>query len=140
MNVLERRRFKRYAIYHPLEFKMDNDEPRIGSITLNLSEAGALISAKSEICPQERVIIRIDLARHEFFLRSRVIHVQNEMDEELHNFGIELLDTNPYFAQCFYREIESLMLYQRLYAEEAGKEVSLAEASLKWYRTPYPWM
>jgi len=39
----------------------------------------------------------------------------------------------------FYEELEGIMFFQKRYSEELGKEVSLTEASMKWYRSSPIW-
>lgn len=130
----DRRRYSRYPIYCPIQFKRENGHPREASVTINLSEGGALISAPSLIESPESMIIRISMCNEEFFIRSRVVHVQNGSDTGVYNVGIEFVDTPAEYRERFYEELEAMMLYQREYINETGQAISLAEASVRWYR------
>lgn len=130
----DRRRYNRYPIYCPIQFKCQDNKPREASVTINLSEGGALISTPTSIQAPETMIIKITMNNEEFFIRSRVVHVQYGKDTGLYNIGIEFIDTPVEFRERFYEELEAIMLYQRQFLDRTGKEISLAEASVRWYR------
>jgi len=136
IEVNERRRFRRYPIYCPIEYKCENEEPRGASITLNLSEGGALITTKHEISPDTRLIIKMVLRGEIFFVRAKVVHVQYARDEGLYNVGVEFTQSTFNFTRKFYEEMEAIMLYQRQCSRETGRPISIAEASMKWYGAP----
>lgn len=129
----DRRRFTRYPIYCPIQFKCEDRAPREASVTINLSEGGALISTQKMLESPENMIIRINMKNEEFFIRSRVVHVQCGPEEGVYNVGVEFLDAPLQFRERFYEELEAMMLYQREQMNIAGRDVSLAEASVKWY-------
>ena len=130
----DRRRFNRYPIYCPIQFKCQDNQPREASVTINLSEGGALISTHRELQTPDTMIVKIVMKDEEFFIRSRIVHVQYGPDNGLYNIGIEFIDTPVEFRNRFYEELEAIMLYQRQYLDETGRELSLAEASVRWYR------
>lgn len=136
----ERRRFKRYPIYCPIQYKSPDSPPQEPSISLNISEGGALISVNRKLDEMAGIIIRIFLKNEEFFIRSRVVHVQRFSDKDPYNVGVEFLDRTPGFSMRFYEELETIMFYQKSYSEEMGKDISLAEASMKWYRNSPAWV
>ena len=136
IEVNERRRFRRYPIYCPIEYKCENEEPRGASITLNLSEGGALITTKHEISPDTGIIIKMVLRGEIFFVRAKVVHVQYTRDEGLYNVGVEFRQNTFNFTRKFYEEMEAIMLYQRQCSRETGRPISIAEASMKWYGAP----
>lgn len=130
----DRRRFSRYPVYCPIQFKCEGGNPRETSVTINLSEGGALISSQRLIESPDVMIIKINMCNEEFFIRSRVVHMQYGSDTGIYNVGIEFLDTPNDFRERFYGELEAMMLYQREYINQTGQEISLAEASVRWYR------
>ena len=133
MDTIDRRRYKRYSIYCPIEYKSEDETPIESSITFNLCEGGALISAHRPLKPQSRLIIKISLGGEAFFLRARVVHFNCEKDGALYAVGVEFCE-NPFsFIRRFYEELETIMLYQRQFCKEAGRTLSLSEASIKWY-------
>ena len=130
----DRRRYNRYPVYCPIQFKTEDQRPRAASVTINLSEGGALITTDAQVEIPDTMIIKIRMKNEEFFIRSRVVHVQYGPDNGLYNVGLEFIDTPVEFRERFYEELEAIMLYQRNYTNEMGKDISLAEASVRWYR------
>lgn len=136
MDTADRRRFKRYSLYCPVEYRCEDDSPIESSITLNLSEGGALISTNRLLAPDSRLIVKIPLKDETFFVRGRVVHVESGKEEGLHSVGVEFLQ-NPFnFIHKFYEELEAIMLFQRQYSKEALRPLTLAEASMKWHSFP----
>lgn len=135
----DRRRFKRYSIYCPVQYKPESGS-RDSSITMNLSEGGALISTTSPLSVSDNLIIRITLKNKDYFVRSRVIHVQDELSGGQYSVGVEFLERPEDFAMRFYEELETIMLYRRHVGEATGRELSLAEASMRWYRRAPEWL
>jgi c-di-GMP-binding flagellar brake protein YcgR len=136
IDMVDRRRFPRYPIYCPIEYRCEDDAPADSSITLNLCEGGALISTNRRLGPGARLIIKIALKGEVFFVRARVAHVELEETTGIYNIGVEFVQ-NPFnFVRRFYDELEAIMLYQRQFAKETGRPISLAEASLNWYNLP----
>lgn len=130
IDMKERRRFTRYPVYCPVEYKCDNSEPRKSAVTVNFSEGGAFVSVDSPPEAGSEIIIRIKLRGEEMFIRAKVIHVQSRNSKGM---GLEFTDPPSQFIRKFYDELETIMLYQRQYSLEAGRPISLAEASMKWY-------
>jgi len=135
----ERRRFKRYSLYSPLQYKGQDSLPKEPSISLNISEGGALISVNRKLDDAAGLIVRMFLRNEEFFIRSRVVHTERFSDKDPYSVGIEFLERTTNFAMKFYEELETIMFYQRHYSEEMDKPISLAEASMKWYRNSPAW-
>jgi c-di-GMP-binding flagellar brake protein YcgR len=133
MEFEERRRYRRYPLYCPIEYRCEDDSPIEASITLNMSEGGALISTEEPLTADTRMILKVCFKGEVFFIRARVVHVQNEKGGKAFSVGVEFLQ-NPFdFTRKFYEELEAIMLYQRQYSYEAGRFVTLSEASMKWY-------
>ena len=132
----ERRKYPRYPIYCPIEYRSEDSEPVDRSITLNLCEGGALISTKRQLERGAKLVIKIALKGEIFFMRATVVHVEFEEANQVYNIGVEF-QQNPFdFVSRFYDELEAIMLYQRLYSKETARPISLAEASLNWYNLP----
>ena len=129
----DRRRFSRYPVYCPIQFKCGMIHPRESSVTINLSEGGALISSSRGLETGQPMIIKINMCNEEFFIRSRVVHVQYGGETNVYNVGVEFLDAPADFRERFYGELEAIMLYQRECINKTGQEISLAEASVRWY-------
>ena len=134
--MTERRKYPRYPVYCPVEYRCENDAPADTSITLNLCEGGALISTTKQIDKGAKLIIKISLKGEIFFIRGRVVHVEYEDCNKIYNIGVEFTENPLRFVRKLYDEIEAIMLYQRQYAKETGRPISLAEASLNWYTLP----
>lgn len=130
----DRRRFTRYPIYCPIQFKCEDRTPRESSVTVNLSEGGAMVSTQKMVESPEKMIIRINMKNEEFFIRSRVVHVQCAPEEGAYSVGVEFMDAPFQFRERFYEELEAMMLYQREQTYLTGRDISLAEVSAKWYR------
>lgn len=133
MDMIDRRRYKRYSIYCPIEYRSEDETPIEASITLNLCEGGALISTHKPLKIDSRLIIKITLNGEPFYIRARVVHFNCEKGGGLYTVGIEFCDNPINFVQRFYEELETIMLYQRQFCKEAGRTLSLSEASIKWY-------
>ena len=137
MGNIERRKYRRYSVYCPIEYKREDDNPIDACITLNLSEGGALISTEKPIPPATRIIIKIILKGEVFFVRARVVHVEPEKDTGVYNIGVQFEKSSFSFIRRFYEEIETILLYQREYAKQTGEQITLPEASMKWYNAPH---
>jgi len=129
----DQRRHKRYPIYCPLEYKAEDDQPKEASITLNISEGGALISANRGLEIDSSVIVKVQLRDETFFMIGRVRHVNNDQENNVHKVGVEFWDKPRAFAKRFYEEVEGIMDYQKKQAQEQKREISLAEASMNWF-------
>ena len=130
----EKRRHERYPIYCPLEYKAEDVQPKEPSITLNISESGALISAKRELAVSSNVILKFKLRDEMFFIIGKVRHVRQYDGGNSYDIGVEFWDRPKTFTKKFYEELEGIRDYQRRYKEEQGDDISLAEASLNWYK------
>ena len=135
----ERRRFIRYPIYCPAQYKRQSVLFRDPSITINISEGGALITTRKGIDISSGLILRFCFKGKDFNIRSRVVHVQYDIQSSLYSVGVEFLERPVDFIMNFYAEIGTIMLLQRKLTEESGTEISLAEASIKWYSDVPAW-
>jgi len=136
MDTIERRKYPRYPIYCPIEYRPEGSAPPGTCITLNLCEGGALISTRKQLPAGATLIIKISLRGEIFFVRAKVVHVEYEEKGGIYTIGVEF-QQNPFsFVRRFYDELEAIMLYQRQYAKETGRPISLAEASINWYNLP----
>lgn len=136
MEIEDRRRYSRYPIYCPIEYRCEDSGPIASSVTLNLCEGGALITSPGYIPPATRMIIKMSLKGETFFVRARVVHVSAAADNDVYNTGVEFLQ-NPFnFVRKLYEQVETIMLYQHQYSNEAGRPITLAEASMKWFGAP----
>lgn len=135
----ERRRFKRYSLYCPVQYKPEAG-PRDSSLTMNVSEGGALISTTMPLSLSDNLIVKVFFKNKDYFIRSRVVHVQNELTKGLYSVGVEFLERPEDFTMRFYEELETIMLYRRHLGEATGRELSLAEASMRWYRRAPGWL
>ena len=138
-NIIERRKFVRYPIYCPIQFKCKDSSPRDASVTINIGEGGALIATRKEIDVNAEFILRFYFNQKEFLIRSRVVHIQYGLESGLYSIGAEFLDRPLDFILNFYDEIEAVMFLQRKIKEERGHEISMAEASIKWYSDALAW-
>ena len=102
VDVTERRGCERCDIHFSLEFRCEEGLPADSSVTRNLSEAGALVSTKHALKRGVRLIVKIALGGLDFFLRSRVAHVERR-SWNLYDVGIEFLDVPPDFMCRYYR-------------------------------------
>ena len=130
----EKRRYERYPIYCPLEYKAEDSQPKEPSITLNISEGGALISAKRDLAVSSNVILKFKLRDEMFFIIGKVKHVQPGENSGGYDVGIEFWDRPKTFTKKFHEELSGIRDYQKRYKEEQGDDISLAEASLNWYK------
>lgn len=138
-NLEERRRFIRYSIYCPTQYKGPGLSPRDPSITINMSEGGALITTRRSIDINSELILRFYFKQKEFLIRSRAVHVQYGLENGLYSIGVEFLNRPIDFILSFYEEIEAVMLLQRKIREEHGQDITMAEASMKWYSDVLAW-
>jgi c-di-GMP-binding flagellar brake protein YcgR len=136
MDFVDRRRFTRYALYCPIEYRCEDGSPIDSSVTLNLSEGGAFVTANRFLPISTRLIIKMSLKGQPFFVRARVIHVKSDHGSDSYSVGVEFLQSPFNFVRKFYEQLETIMLFQREYSMEAGRPVTLAEASMKWYSAP----
>ena len=132
--IQEKRRFERYPIYCPLEYKAEDELPKEPSITLNLSEGGALISARRDLAVSSNVILKFKMKDELFFIIGKVKHVKPCEDGNTYEIGVEFWDRPKAFSQKFYEELDGIKGYQKRYREDQGSDISLAEASLNWYK------
>ncbi len=129
-----KRRYERYPIYCPLEYKAEDEHPKEPSITLNISEGGALITTGRELPVPSNLIIKLKLKDETFFIISKVKHVRQAQDDGAYEAGVEFWDKPRSFGEKFCDELEAITSYQERYKEAQGSDISLAEASLNWYK------
>lgn len=135
----ERRRFPRFDIFTPVEYRSERYGHREASITINFSEVGVMISATKRLDVTTGLIIRFILRGEEFFIRAKVVHVQKGPYERPYKIGVEFLERPYRFIKKFHEEVETITLYQEQYKKETGTEIPLHEASARWYRTARVW-
>ena len=99
----EKRRHERYPIYCPLEYKAEDARPKESSITLNISEGGALISARRGLAVSSNVILKFKLRDEMFFIIGKVKHVKPGDNGDTYEIGLEFLDRPKTFAKKFFR-------------------------------------
>lgn len=137
MSTIERRKFRRYSVYCPIEYKCEDDNPIDSSITINVSEGGALICTKKPLSQATKLIIKMNLKGEVFFIRARVVYVDSVPEQGTYKVGVQFMENSFSFIRRLYEEIEEIMLYQREYAKETGEQISLLDASKKWYSNPH---
>ena len=130
----DKRRHARYQICCPLEYKAEDSQPKEPSMTLNISEGGALISCKRDLAVSSNVILKFKLRDEMFFIIGKVRHIRPDESNSAYDVGIEFWDRPDAFAKKFYEDLEGIKDYQKRYKEEELGEISLAEASLNWYK------
>jgi len=138
--VEERRRFKRYEICCPAQYRYYYHGPKNHSLTINMSEGGALISTTHLIDVATNILVKFFLRDEDFSIQARVVHFQIKTKDGAYHLGIEFLDRSRNFVFNFYEELELITLYQRQYIEEMGRAISLSEASIKWYCNSRDWL
>jgi len=132
--VSERRRWERYPIYCPLEYKAEDNQPKEPSTTLNISEGGAMISARRALIISSNVILKFRLRDEMFFMIGKVRHARPGENNHAYELGVEFWEKPKTFTKKLYEELEGIKNYQKRYKEEQGSEISLEEASLNWYK------
>ena len=130
----ERRRYPRYPIFCPLEYKAEDGEPKEGSTTLNISEGGALISAKRSLAVASNLILKFKLRNELFFMIGKIKHLRQNKENDTYEIGVEFWERPKTFRHKFYEELDRIKDYQERYKTEQGSEISLPEASLNWYK------
>lgn len=130
----EKRRHERYPICCPLEYKAEDVQPKEPSVALNISESGILISAKRDLAVSSNIILKFKLRGEMFFVIGKVKHAQPDKDSSAYNIGIEFWDKPKTFTKKLYEELDGIKDYQKRYKEKQGGDISLAEASLNWYK------
>jgi len=130
----ERRRHERFSIYCPLEYKSEDTFPKESSITLNVSESGALIATKRELPVDSNLILKFTLQDELFFIIGKVRHVRQAESEDSYEVGVEFWDKPRTFVSRFMEELSGIMQYRAKYKEEQGDDITLAEASIGWYK------
>ena len=135
----DRRRHERYPIYCPLEYKAEDDQPKEPAITLNISENGALVSARRNLPINSNVILKFLLKDEMFFIIGKIRHIRQNDKKEIYEAGIEFWDKPRTFTKKFYDELQGIMEYQKRQKQELGNDISLAEASLDWYKDSANW-
>ena len=131
----DKRRHERYPICCPLEYKAEDAQPKEPSITLNISEGGALISARRDLAVSSNVILKFRLRDERFFIIGKVKHARSDENNNAYEIGVEFWDRPKTFAAKLYEELDGIKDYQKRYKEEQGGEISLPEASLNWYKS-----
>lgn len=134
----DRRRWTRHPVCAPIEYNYDYGVPRQTTSTLNISEGGALISTHGFVGRGSNLTIKLFLKNGYFVLRSRVAHVEKQRQDSLYHAGVEFVDRPPDFTFKFRKELDDLRLSQLLYSKEAGRDVTLSEASSRWYEKMSP--
>lgn len=134
----DRRRWTRHPVCAPIEYNYDYGTPRQASRTLNISEGGALIPMRGFIGRGSNITLKIFLKNGYFVMRSRVAHVEKQRQDFLYHTGVEFLERPTDFTSKFRKELNDLGLYKIQCSKETGREVTLPEASARWYEKTAP--
>jgi Tfp pilus assembly protein PilZ len=110
------------------------------AITLNMSEGGAFISTHNLIGTGTALSLRLLLQDAYISVAGRVVHAIKEDRSNLSNIGVEFINRTSEYINRFNKEIDAITIYQRQSSDRNGREVSLAEASLNWYRNSPVWI
>jgi len=130
----ERRRHERHPICCPLEYKAEDAQPKEAAVTLNISDGGALISARRFLGLSSNVILKLKLKDETFFIIGKIRHVRPGETDQSYEIGVEFWDKPRVFAKKLHEELEGIKDYRKRYVAEHGGGPSLAEASLNWYK------
>lgn len=137
-DFIERRRFVRYPVYCPIQYRCEDERMRDETIALNMSEGGILLSTKRLLGVAARLIVRVFFRKEDFAIPGRVVHIHPDgCDRKVYNVGVEFRDLPARFIQRFYEEINGIALYQARVAATSGLEVTMAEASMNWYKDSF---
>lgn len=137
--VEEKRRYERYPIYCPLEYKDENVQPKESSVTLNISEGGALISARRKLEVSSNIIMKFRLKNDLLFLIGKIKHVRQDVVGDSYEIGVEFRSKPRTFVRRLYEELDEIRALQKRQSEQRGAEISLAEASIEKYQDVEIW-
>ena len=101
---------------------------------MNISEGGALISSAKSLETAAKVMINIFLKDENFDLHSKVVHIKAGKNDGPCDIGVEFLEKPVNFSKKLYEVIQTVDLFRDKLSEKEKRGVSLAEASMKWYR------
>ena len=129
----DRRRCPRFPVLAPVEYNYDYNKPKEPSRTLNISEAGALISTRGFIGRGSNLTLGIFLKSGYSTLRSRVTYIEKQARGDGYRAGLQFMEPSKDYINNFRREIDELELFKIRCSREAGREVPLSEASARYY-------
>lgn len=129
---MERRKFKRFPVCCPTELAYENAASGVNSITENISAGGALVSTDKPINTKD-LVVKVMLKRNSYTVKSKVVHAHAEYESGPYKVGVQFQQTSFDFIKGLFAEIEAINAYRNKLSAEEAREVSLSEASLKWY-------
>lgn len=138
-NILERRRFIRHPMCLPLKYKII--QKKIGRrnkekayITINISRAGLLFSAKEPVQSNSTIVIRIPFQQKIFNVKAKVIRCDKNTETNLYTIGVSFLKSTDAFKVKLIEQMYLISEYRDLRSIQLGKEISLQEASQEWIK------
>lgn len=134
---MERRRTERYPIYHPIKYKSRYSYFKKPSITLDISENGALISTTEWVERAKNLSVDISFKNENFSLECKIIAIKPQEDGMSFDVRLQFMGQPYRFKRKLCDEIESLDLFRGNLSKETGREISMTEASMEWYKDTF---
>ena len=132
MNFKEKRRFLRHLLVNPLEFRVSEDSPPEKTETVNVSEGGLLFTSKTPVGSGKLITLMLPLYDKIFKIKARVMHSNPDESTGLYHIGVAFEKYADAFKVKLIEQIYLIEEYRVLRSLQAGREISLKEASLEW--------
>ncbi len=139
MQIIEYRRFIRHPLCLPLSFKiieknLKKDRKNIRSRTSNVSLGGLLFPSKHPVNPKSQIEIKMPFENKIFNIKAQVVRCMRNSDTKLYDIAVSFLRMQEAFKAKMIEQIYLIAGYRDLLSLQAGKEVSLEEASRRWIK------
>ena len=139
LQIIERRHFIRHPLSLPLVYKIiksrkDQDLPGLRSKTLDVSMGGLLFPSKNPVKLNSLIEIEMPFENKVFNFKARVVRCINNAETKLYDIAVSFFRLREAFKAKMIEQIYLISEYRDLLSLQAGKEISLEEASRKWIK------
>ena len=139
LQIIERRHFIRHPLSLPLVYKIiksrkDQDQPGLRSETLDVSMGGLLFPSKNPVKLNSLIEIEMPFENKVFNFKAKVVRCINNSETKLYDVAVCFFRLREAFKAKMIEQIYLISEYRDLLSLQAGKEISLEEASRKWIK------
>ena len=136
MQVVECRQYIRHPICLPLSYIVVKStlDQNARSKTINVSLGGLLFPGRRSVEAGATIIIKMPFENKVFNIRAKVVRCLKNMETKLYDIAVSFSRPQEAFKVKMIEQIYLIAEYRDLLSLQAGKEVSLEEASHKWIK------
>jgi len=135
----ERRKFIRHPVCFPIKYKvlrkgtLFNFKEEV-TTTKNISEGGLMFSSSKSAPLNSQIVARIPFMDKVFNVRAKVVYCRKMPANKLYDVGVSFVTYHDAFKVKLIEQMYLISEYRDLRSMQAGREISMEEASEEWVK------